>query len=67
MRTRDITATPRIAIGAIFTESNHLVGRMTTLTDFERTELRRGPRVLEATGGAFWVDRCRPSTPAAPK
>lgn len=41
--------TPRIALGAIFTESNHLVGRMTTLTDFERTELRRGPQVLEAT------------------
>lgn len=41
----------RIAIGSIFTESNHLVGRLTTLADFERTELRRGAEILTATDG----------------
>jgi microcystin degradation protein MlrC len=43
----------RVAIGAVFTESNHLVGRPTTLADFERTELRRGDQVLAATDGAL--------------
>ena len=43
----------RIAIGAVFTESNHLVGRMTTIEDFQRTELRCGPHVLEATEGVL--------------
>lgn len=42
---------PRIALGGIFTESNHLVGRLTGLADFERTELRRGGEVAAATEG----------------
>ena len=41
----------RIAVGTIFTESNHLVGTFTDLACFERTELRRGPQVLESTDG----------------
>ncbi len=41
----------RIAIGAIFTESNHLVGARTDLACFERTELRRGPEILAAKDG----------------
>ena len=41
----------RIAIGNIFTESNHLAGSRTTLDDFERTELRRGAEILDATDG----------------
>lgn len=49
----------RVAIGGIFTESNHLVGRATTLADFERTELLRGPQILEVgegvVGGALSV------------
>ena len=44
---------PRIAVGAVFTESNHLVGRPTELADFERTELRRGDAVLAATDGVL--------------
>ncbi len=43
----------RIALGAIFTESNHLVGRMTELADFERTELRRGAEVTAAADGVL--------------
>jgi microcystin degradation protein MlrC len=39
---------PRIAIGTIFTESNHFGGRPTDLAAFERTELLRGSRVLDA-------------------
>lgn len=41
----------RIAVGTIFTESNHLVGTFTDLACFERTELRRGSQVLESTDG----------------
>ncbi len=56
-----MTKTHRIAIGNIFTESNDLAGNMTTLADFERTELRRGAEVLEAddgvVGGALSVLR----------
>ncbi len=44
---------PRIALGAIFTESNHLVGTATTLADFDRTEFRRGGEVLGATDGVL--------------
>ena len=43
----------RIAVGAIFTESNHLVGTLTGLDCFERTELRRGPDVLTAADGVL--------------
>ena len=42
---------PRVALGNIFTESNHLAGVNTTLADFERTELRRGPEVLDIRDG----------------
>ncbi len=41
----------RIALGTIFTESNHLVGTLTDIACFERTELRRDQQVLEATDG----------------
>lgn len=43
----------RIAVGSIFTESNHLVGRLTELADFERTELRRGAELLTASDGVL--------------
>jgi microcystin degradation protein MlrC len=43
----------RIAIGAIFTESNHLCGTLTNLDAFTRTELRRGEELLAATGGVL--------------
>jgi microcystin degradation protein MlrC len=43
----------RIALGSLFTESNHLVGRFTELADFERTEVRRGPEILTATDGVL--------------
>lgn len=43
----------RVAVGAIFTESNHLVGTMTGLSCFERTELRRGEEILSATSGVL--------------
>jgi microcystin degradation protein MlrC len=43
----------RIAIGAIFTESNHLCGTLTPLDSFTRTELRRGEELLAATGGVL--------------
>ncbi len=43
----------RVAVGAIFTESNHLVGRLTGLADFERVELRRGAEVLDARDGVL--------------
>ena len=43
----------RIAVGSIFTESNHLASSRTTLADFKRTELRRGPEILEVTGGVI--------------
>lgn len=43
----------RVAVGAIFTESNHLCGTLTTLDSFARTELRRGDEVLSATGGVL--------------
>jgi len=53
----------RIAIGNIFTESNHLVGTRTELEDFARTELRRGKEILRVTdgvvGGALEVLRQR--------
>ncbi len=42
---------PRIAIGSIFTECNHFCGVALTLTDFERTELRRGEEVLTQSAG----------------
>ena len=42
---------PRVALGNIFTESNHLAGVNTTLADFERTELRRGAEVLDIRDG----------------
>ncbi len=41
----------RIAIGTIFTESNHQAGTFTDLACFERTELRRDREVLTATDG----------------
>jgi microcystin degradation protein MlrC len=44
---------PRVAVGAIFTESNHLCGALTGLAAFERTELRRGEGVLTATDGVL--------------
>ena len=43
----------RIAIGAIFTESNHLCGTLTNLDAFTRTELRRGDELHAATGGVL--------------
>ena len=43
----------RIAVGSIFTESNHLASSRTTLADFKRTELRRGPEILEVTDGVI--------------
>jgi microcystin degradation protein MlrC len=43
----------RVAVGAIFTESNHLVGTLTDLACFERTELRRGAEVLSAADGVL--------------
>ena len=43
----------KVAVGAIFTESNHLVGNLTDMACFERTELRRGEEVLTATGGVL--------------
>ncbi|MFN0169153.1 MAG: M81 family metallopeptidase, partial [Bryobacteraceae bacterium] len=43
----------KVAIGGIFTESNHLVGTMTGLSCFERTELRRADAVLTSTGGVL--------------
>jgi microcystin degradation protein MlrC len=43
----------RVAIGAIFTESNHLCGTLTGLSSFERTELRRGEAVLAAADGVL--------------
>jgi microcystin degradation protein MlrC len=53
----------RVAIGGIFTESNHLAAGRTELVDFERTELRRGDEVLTAddgvAGGALQVLRER--------
>jgi microcystin degradation protein MlrC len=42
---------PRIAIGSIFTECNHLCGVPLTLADFQRTELRRGAEVLAQSAG----------------
>ena len=42
---------PRVALGNIFTESNHLAGSNTTLADFERTELRRGSEILDVRDG----------------
>lgn len=44
---------PRIAIGGIFTESNHLAGRLTGLGDFERTEVRRGEEIAAASEGVL--------------
>lgn len=41
----------RIAIGSVFTECNHFCGVPLTLTDFERTELRRGEEVLTQSAG----------------
>jgi len=43
----------RIAVGAIFTECNHLVGTMMDISCFERTELRRGEEVLAASEGVL--------------
>ncbi len=43
----------RIAVGSIFTESNHLVGLKTLMKDFERTETRRGDEILSATDGVL--------------
>ncbi len=43
----------RVAVGAIFTESNHLAGTLTDLGFFERAELRRGEAVLSATDGVL--------------
>jgi microcystin degradation protein MlrC len=42
---------PRVAVGSIFTECNHLGGAATDLLAFERTELRHGDEVLQATDG----------------
>lgn len=53
----------RIAVGTIFTESNHLGGRPTDLGSFERGELRRGHAVLDCAssyvGGMLEVLRGR--------
>ena len=46
-----MTTPHRIAIGNIFTESNHLASNPTTLADFERTELRRGNEILDVSNG----------------
>lgn len=43
----------RVAVGGIFTESNHLCGRLTDREDFSRTELRRGEELLAATQGVL--------------
>src|SRR5207247_6755865 len=50
---RSLERAVRVAVGAIFTESNHLVGTLTDLAWFERTELRRGEEVLAATDGVL--------------
>ncbi len=42
---------PRVAVGSIFTECNHLGGAPTELAAFERNELRRGEEVLHANTG----------------
>src|SRR5262245_54502635 len=43
----------RVAVGSILTESNQLTDKVTTLADFERTELRRGPEILELDAGVI--------------
>src|SRR5262245_20804987 len=43
--------TPKVALGSIFTECNHLGGAPTRLEAFERQELRRGPEVLQISSG----------------
>jgi microcystin degradation protein MlrC len=43
-------AAPRVAVGSLFTECNHLGGAPTDLAAFERQELRRGDEVLAAPG-----------------
>ncbi len=42
---------PRIAIGSLLTECNHLGGQPTDLRRFELYELRRGPEILDSTAG----------------
>ena len=43
----------RVAVGSILTESNQFTDKVTTLTDFERTELRRGTEILEIDAGVM--------------
>ena len=48
----DATAAPRVAIGAIFTECNHLGGAPIDRSWFERFELLRGDELLASATGA---------------
>src|ERR1051325_11557993 len=41
----------RIAVGSIFTESNHLGGKLTDLEAFRRTDLRYAREMLKASTG----------------
>src|SRR3954447_24785313 len=43
----------RVAVGSILTESNQFTDKVTTLADFERTELRRGADILEVDAGVI--------------
>ena len=45
--------TYRVAVGSILTECNQLTDKVTTLRDFERTELRRGREILEVNAGVI--------------
>jgi microcystin degradation protein MlrC len=44
---------PRLAVGSIFTECNHLGGAPLQLADFERGELTRGDALLATTHGTL--------------
>ena len=44
---------PRIAVGSLFTECNHLGGRPLELADFERGELREGDALLRCEAGTL--------------
>ena len=44
---------PRLAVGSIFTECNHLGGTPLQLADFERGELTRGDALLATTHGTL--------------
>jgi microcystin degradation protein MlrC len=45
--------THRVAVGSILTECNQLTDKVTTVGDFERTELRRGGEILEVSAGVI--------------